>query len=182
MSHVQEMAAPHLALTLVHMRQCEQIIVLLTCNTVVLSMKPCRQRRWSDPNSWPSGELPREGENVTISSRWRMLVDISPPPLSVVIVLGELTFEDERDYNFTANLVNSVSHRDMYTRRLKLDLDRFWSTVQWLVWSLEQRAVPSPTALSSHWLEEERTLHWCWPILQLLDPKLLGCLEMWGKL
>lgn len=67
----------------------------------------CSQRRWSDPNSWPSGELPVEGEDVTISSRWRMLVDISPPPLNRVIVLGELKFEDERDYNFTANLVNN---------------------------------------------------------------------------
>ena len=42
---------------------------------------------------------------MTISSRWRMLVDISPPPLGRVIVLGELRFEDQRDYNFTANLV-----------------------------------------------------------------------------
>jgi hypothetical protein len=65
----------------------------------------CSQRRWSDPDSWPSRELPREGEEVTISSRWRMLVDISPPPLRRVIVLGELRFEDQRDYNFTANLV-----------------------------------------------------------------------------
>lgn len=73
------------------------------------------QRRWSDPNSWPSGELPIEGEEVTISSRWRMLVDISPPLLSRVIILGELMFEDERDYNFTANLVTPYKelHLDM---------------------------------------------------------------------
>ena len=42
---------------------------------------------------------------MTISSRWRMLMDVTPPPLGYVIVLGELMFEDQRDYNFTANLV-----------------------------------------------------------------------------
>ena len=34
-----------------------------------------------------------------------MLMDVTPPPLGYVIVLGELMFEDQRDYNFTANLV-----------------------------------------------------------------------------
>ena len=50
-------------------------------------------------------ELPKKGEDVAIASSWRMLLDISPPPLSRVFVYGELEFEDERDYNFTANLV-----------------------------------------------------------------------------
>ena len=68
-------------------------------------MSSCSQRRWSDPGSWPSGALPEEGEDVIISSRWRMLMDVTPPPLREVFVLGELMFEDQRDYNFTANLV-----------------------------------------------------------------------------
>jgi len=34
-----------------------------------------------------------------------MLMDVTPPPLGYVIVFGELMFEDQRDYNFTANLV-----------------------------------------------------------------------------
>ena len=64
------------------------------------------QRRWSDPTSWPDDELPKEGEDVTILATWRMLVDISPPPLGIVTVYGELEFEDERDYNFTAKTVS----------------------------------------------------------------------------
>lgn len=43
-----------------------------------------------------------------------MLIDISPPPLSRVIVLGELKFEDQRDYNFTANLVKYSSTKQIY--------------------------------------------------------------------
>lgn len=64
------------------------------------------RRRWSEAASWPSGVLPVEGEDVTVSSRWCMILDISPPRLGNVYVYGELTFEDQQDYNFTANLVS----------------------------------------------------------------------------
>lgn len=63
------------------------------------------QRRWSNPDSWPNGQLPQEKDDVAIASSWRMLLDITPPPLNRVFIYGELEFEDKRDYNFTANLV-----------------------------------------------------------------------------
>ncbi len=50
--------------------------------------------------------VPVEGEDVIISSRWRMLLDVSPPTLGKVYILGELIFEDMRYYNFTADLVS----------------------------------------------------------------------------
>ena len=68
-------------------------------------------RRWSDNNSWVNttlGRTPIEGEDVVINSSWRMLLDVSPPPLGRVFVYGELKFEDERDYNFTAALVSCI--------------------------------------------------------------------------
>ena len=71
---------------------------------------PCSQRRWSEPESWPSGQLPQEGEDVTVSSRWRMLLDVTPPTLGNLYIFGELIFEDERDYNLTANLVSIHTH------------------------------------------------------------------------
>ena len=80
--------------------------VMLTCSTH-------SYRRWSDPDSWVNttlGRAPVEGEDVVIESSWRMLVDISPPPLGKVEVLGEMKFEDERDYNFTAALVSVCLH------------------------------------------------------------------------
>lgn len=172
MSHAQEMAVHLLVLTLGHTKQCKSIIIFIV-GYGYTTMHTYSQRRWSDPNSWPSRELPREGEEVTISSRWRMLVDVSPPPLSRVIVLGELRFEDERDYNFTANLVRihkavwaiySCRHYIVNSVIVSYDIiHRYWSMVPWLVWSLEQRAAPSPTVLSSHWLVEGRILHWYWP-------------------
>ena len=60
---------------------------------------------WSNESSWPSGRLPEEGEDVTIMSSWRMLLDMSPPALGRVDVFGELKFQDEQDLNFTANVV-----------------------------------------------------------------------------
>lgn len=74
-----------------------------------------RQRRWSDPTSWPSGRLPAEGEEVTVSSRWRMLLDITPPTLGKVYIYGELMFEDQRDYNFTADLVRTLRYKKLMT-------------------------------------------------------------------
>ena len=75
---------------------------------IILFLSYYSQRRWSDPTSWPSGQLPVEGEDVTILSTWRMLLDISPPPLGLVLIDGELQFEDARDYNFTANIVRKI--------------------------------------------------------------------------
>lgn len=67
-------------------------------------------RYWSDPDNWPQGELPKEGDDVTITSTWRMILDVTPPPLGDVYVHGELHFEDMRDYEFVANRVSSVTH------------------------------------------------------------------------
>ena len=65
----------------------------------------CSYGRWSDGNSWVNttlGRAPTDGEDVVINSSWRMLLDVS---LGKVLVYGELKFEDESDYNFTADLV-----------------------------------------------------------------------------
>ena len=48
------------------------------------------------------GRAPTDGEDVVINSSWRMLLDAS---LGKVMVYGEPKFEDESDYNFTADLV-----------------------------------------------------------------------------
>ena len=62
-------------------------------------------RTWSNPNDWPTGSIPALGEDVVINSTWRMHLDISPPHLGNVYVYGELTFDDNKDLNFTANII-----------------------------------------------------------------------------
>ena len=50
-------------------------------------------RLWSDPNSWPNGTVPAEGEDVHIESGWNMTFDMeNSPTYSLVRVNGYLTF------------------------------------------------------------------------------------------
>ena len=83
--------------------------MLLETSSYTLS---CSCRRWSENSSWPAGLPPLEGEDVIISSHWCMLLDVTPPTLGMVYVYGELIFEDERDYDFTANLVHTTMRLD----------------------------------------------------------------------
>jgi hypothetical protein len=53
--------------------------------------------RWSDPATWPRGQLPREGDTVVINSTMWVELDVSPPPLARLDVLGKLTFLDGAD-------------------------------------------------------------------------------------
>ena len=47
---------------------------------------------WSDPESWPSGELPVEGDEVEIESSWNMVLDIDTPILAKLTINGRLSF------------------------------------------------------------------------------------------
>ncbi len=51
-------------------------------------------RYWSNPESWPKGVLPKEGEDVTILSGWNMIFDLEESPLfRQVQINGQLTFK-----------------------------------------------------------------------------------------
>ena len=40
-----------------------------------------KQTLWSDPATWPDGQVPRAGDKVTIESGKDVVLDVSPPPL-----------------------------------------------------------------------------------------------------
>jgi len=53
-------------------------------------------RYWSDPNSWTSGALPVEGDEVVIESTWNMILDVNDlPVLKTLEVNGRLTVEND---------------------------------------------------------------------------------------
>lgn len=64
-------------------------------------------RRWSNPQSWPSGKVPVAGEDVEVQSGWNMLYDIADGPiLNKVFINGKLTFEDGvADLHLRANYI-----------------------------------------------------------------------------
>jgi len=47
-------------------------------------------RNWSSPSTWPSGVVPGLGDSVTIPANKIVVLDVSPPPLTDVTVLGKL--------------------------------------------------------------------------------------------
>lgn len=57
---------------------------------------------WSDPLSWPSGIVPAAGETVLINYTMNILLDVSPPPLTRINVLGRLAFADSGPISLTA--------------------------------------------------------------------------------
>jgi hypothetical protein len=60
--------------------------------------------RWSDPTSWPDGQVPAAGGVVVIPSDHNILLDVSPPPLTSLTIDGALVF-DERDLSLTAGWI-----------------------------------------------------------------------------
>lgn len=61
-------------------------------------------RRWSDPGTWTSGDLPKAGAQVRIARGTMVLLDTSPPPLGSLTIEGALVFDD-RNLELTANTI-----------------------------------------------------------------------------
>ena len=56
--------------------------------------------RWSDPNTW-RGTVPKAGADVVIPAGLTIVLDVSPPPLGRLEILGTLQF-DNKDIQLTA--------------------------------------------------------------------------------
>ncbi|KAM3136087.1 hypothetical protein pb186bvf_011892 [Paramecium bursaria] len=51
---------------------------------------------WSNPDAWESKQIPIQDEIVTIRSGCTIILDIDPPLLQNLVILGTLIFDDER--------------------------------------------------------------------------------------
>src|SRR5690606_36110587 len=52
---------------------------------------------WSDPSTWSGGEVPEEGDIVTIAAGVDVVLDVSPPALNGMHVDGRLSFANDED-------------------------------------------------------------------------------------
>ena len=59
---------------------------------------------WSNPASWPSGECPKDGEDVTIESGTNMVFDLEgeTPVYRLLRVNGRLSFQNKNASSTTA--------------------------------------------------------------------------------
>jgi cell migration-inducing and hyaluronan-binding protein len=64
-----------------------------------------KQEPWSDPATWPDGQVPRAGDKVTIESGKDVVLDVSSPPLHGLTVKGKLSFSDKADLELTTEWV-----------------------------------------------------------------------------
>ena len=60
--------------------------------------------RWSDPATWPGSIVPAAGAAVVIPEGKTVLLDVSPPPLGNLTVLGTLRF-DAKNIDLTSNWI-----------------------------------------------------------------------------
>ncbi len=64
-----------------------------------------KQTLWSDPATWPGGQLPRAGDQVTIESGKDVVLDVNSPPLHGLTIKGKLSFSDKADVELTTEWV-----------------------------------------------------------------------------
>ena len=61
--------------------------------------------RWSSQYTWGGEELPKEGDSVVIQQGQIIFLDIDTPVLNLILVEGELVFEDKQDLHLQAKYI-----------------------------------------------------------------------------
>ena len=63
------------------------------------------QSLWSDPATWPGGNVPDEGDAVTIARDMDVVLDVSPPTLRSLTIQGKLSFSDAQDLELASDWI-----------------------------------------------------------------------------
>ncbi|MEO8635797.1 MAG: G8 domain-containing protein [Gemmatimonadales bacterium] len=88
---------------------------------------PGTLQRWSDPATWPSGQVPVAGDSVVIPAGLQVMLDTSPPPLHSLTIAGELYFGNN-DITLTTGWIlvdgrlQAGTEQARYTRRALITL------------------------------------------------------------
>ncbi|MEO0573285.1 MAG: G8 domain-containing protein [Bacteroidota bacterium] len=79
-----------------------RILCILVFNCI--SFQLSAQNNWSNPNSWPLGQVPAANENVRIPEGKTIVLDVPTPSLGSLEIDGNLIFED-KDVSLTARWI-----------------------------------------------------------------------------
>jgi cell migration-inducing and hyaluronan-binding protein len=116
---------------------------------------PLVTHKWSDPASWPSHAVPLANEDVTVPAGQAMILDVSPPALKSLAILGTLTFADS-DLALSANYIQVKGGLQIgteahpFTRRASITLTGDESNEQVLGLSSKALSVASGATLELH--------------------------------
>ena len=64
-----------------------------------------RATNWSDPATWPNNKVPVAGDKVEIARGKEVILDVSPPALGGLTIIGKLTFADKADLALTTEWI-----------------------------------------------------------------------------
>jgi hypothetical protein len=64
-----------------------------------------REKRWSDPATWPDKKVPGKDDVVTIEKDMDVVLDVSPPPLHGLRLNGKLSLADNKDLELTTEWI-----------------------------------------------------------------------------
>ncbi|MDQ2768245.1 MAG: transmembrane domain-containing protein [Gemmatimonadota bacterium] len=116
---------------------------------------PASTHKWSDPASWPSHAVPLANEDVTVPAGEAMILDITPPALKSLAILGTLTFADT-DLALSANYIQVKGGLQIgtethpYTKRASITLTGDESNESVLGLSSKALSVASGATLELH--------------------------------
>lgn len=64
-----------------------------------------RRSNWSDPASWSNGQVPQENDEVEIEWDREITLDVDPPKLAKLTIIGRLKFDPSRDNVLKSKLI-----------------------------------------------------------------------------
>jgi G8 domain len=67
--------------------------------------QPAKAMRWSDRATWPNKKVPVAGDKVTIAADKSVVLDVSPPALGSLSIMGKLSFADTADLELTTEWI-----------------------------------------------------------------------------
>ena len=83
-----------------------QIAILLSTAALLGTASSAHaQSLWSDPSTWPSGQVPAAGDAVEVTRDMDVVLDVDAPGLRSLTIQGSLTFSDERDISLESEWI-----------------------------------------------------------------------------
>src|SRR5512139_4068690 len=79
--------------------------VLLGSVSAVAQAAEAKATKWSSPATWPNKKVPVAGAKVTIPEGKSVILDVSPPALGGITVMGKLAFDDTKDLELTTEWI-----------------------------------------------------------------------------
>ncbi len=96
---------------------------------------------WSNASTWDPLPMPMAGDNVTVPFGWRLVVDVSPPPLAYLVIQGDVLFDTTQDITLTATYISVIGKGTLragspsapHPRRITIALNGSRDTPDWAI-------------------------------------------------